>query len=84
MKMIHEESDSKVKHIQKNILKEIGLIDVEPSYDRTLKCYTLIKVLTEEQEDVIPVKYLELIADKKLKGGVRNYEGDIWIFKLFI
>ena len=78
--------DSNLKNKQKNILKSIGLQDFEASYDRTLKCFVVMKVLTPEEASVMPNKYIENINEQNLKGDVRQYEKNspIWSFKIYI
>ena len=78
-----EIENSKIKTKHKAIMKKLGFGDINPAYDSTLKCFTVIKVLDEVQEKIIPISYTKLIKDQGLKGSVRNYEGNIWIFKIF-
>ena len=78
--------DSNMKNKQKNILKSIGLQEFETSYDRTLNCFVVMKVLTPEEALVLPDKYMKSINEQNLKGKARQYEKNspIWTFKIYL
>jgi len=81
-KILSEENPD-VKNKFRDILKEVGFVEINPSFDRTLKCFTVMKVIPLDSD--IPVKYAELVSQQKLKGSVKRFEpgSKICVFKLY-
>ncbi len=83
IKKIMAEGDPALKNKLRDILKELDFVDVNPSWDITLKCFTVMKVLP--LDSTIPVQFMELLINEDLHGSVKRYEkgSDICVFKLY-
>lgn len=62
-------------------LRNAGVVEFTPSYDRVNKFYTVIKVTTQEVAD----KFLDEAMKLKIKVKASLYSDstDIWVFKAY-
>ena len=84
--MIKIEMNEVAKKEFRAILKEVGVVtEGEPTFDNSLKTFTVLKVLNENNYFAL-TRFMEIIKERKLKGKVNQYDkgSDIWVFKLYV